>query len=204
MGDLAADEATLREADEFATRWLADPKSVDTEIAGVALDLGSRRATEARIGALLGAMRSSKVREDRIAALHALAGFDDPALLARALDATLADEIHADEIATVMRAAFRRRHARPIAEGWVRSHWDALTKKLPGRLGNSLVRAAGVGCSEADAAERAAFYGPRTAKMDGAARPLAGALEEISLCAALHDKGAPSFQKALLGGPKKK
>jgi hypothetical protein len=42
----------------------------------------------------------------------------------------------------------------------------------------------------------------RAEHIDGADRPLASALEEISLCAALREKGAPSLTKALMS-PKK-
>jgi cytosol alanyl aminopeptidase len=102
----------------------------------------------------------------------------------------------------VFSAAFARRKTRPIVEAWVRAHWDELRKKLPGRLSGVLVRAASAGCSKADAEERTAFYTPRVASIEGAARGLAGALEAVSLCAALHEQGAPSFKKALLGTKK--
>jgi hypothetical protein len=142
-------------------------------------------------------MSASKVREDRIAALRALGGFDDLARLRRALESTLGDQVHPDEMGSVLRTVFARRRVRPFGEEWVRTRWDDLTKKLPGRLGIALIRAAAVGCSDREAADRAAFYKPRAAKIDGAERPLAGALEEISLCSALHDRGAAALQKAL-------
>jgi len=199
MGDTVEDDATLREAEEIATKWLADPASVDADAGPVALDLASRRAGEARVTALLAAAKSAKNREDRIVALRALAGFDDEVRLRQALDATLGDDVHANEMRYVMNAAFARRRSRPIAEAWVRGRWEELRKKLPGRLSGMLVRAAAVGCSQADADARAAFYTPRVADIEGAARGLSGSLEAVSLCAALREKGAPSLRKALLG-----
>jgi alanyl aminopeptidase len=102
----------------------------------------------------------------------------------------------------VMKAAFERSKSRPIAEAWVREHWDALRKKLPGRLSTAIIRASGVGCTRAEAEERSNFYAPRVASIEGAARGLAGSLEAISLCAALREAGAPSLRKALLGTKK--
>jgi aminopeptidase N len=202
MGNVVEDEATLREADEIATKWLADPTSVDPDIGAVALDLGSRRAGEARLAGLVAAAKGAKTREHRIAALRAMMGFDDARRLEEALDLTLGDEVHANEMRYMFNAVFGRRTSRPIAEAWVRSHWDALRKKLPGRLSSALVVAAGVGCSKAEADERSAFYEPRVASIEGAARGLAGALEAVSLCAAIREKGAPALTKALAGTKK--
>ncbi|MBX3220721.1 MAG: M1 family metallopeptidase [Labilithrix sp.] len=202
MADTAEDDATLREAEEVAAKWLADPASVDADAGAVALDLASRRAGEPRLAALVAAVKGAKNREDRIVALRAMMGFDDPARLTQALDVTLGDEIRPNEMRYVFSAAFGRRTSRPIAEAWVRARWDELRKKLPGRLGSALVRAAGVGCSSTEAGERAAFYAPRVAGIEGAARSLDGALEAVSLCAALREKGAASMKKALLATKK--
>ena len=198
MGDLAEDEATLREADELAVKWLADPSSVPSDTAAVALDLATRHAGADRLAQLLAFARTAKTREDRIFALKALGGFDDPALLRRGLDASLEEEIRPHEMRYVLGAAFARRASRPIAEAWVRARWDDLRKKLPGSLSAGLVGAAGIACTKAEQAERAAFYGPRAVDIEGAARPLAEALEAASLCAELRAHGASPLTRELL------
>ena len=159
MGDLAEDEATLREADELAAKWLADPASVDA-------DTGGRRARPrvAQRGRRRGSPRSSRraQRQERArtgsSRCEAMVGFDDPGRLERR-STPRSDEIRRHEMRYVLSAAFARRTSRPIAEAWVRAHWDDLRKKLPGSLGSALVGAAGVGCTKAEAEERAAFYG---------------------------------------------
>lgn len=203
MGDLAEDEATLREADELASKWLADPTSVPQDTAAVALDLATRHAGPERLAQLLAFARTAKTREDRIFALRALSGFEDPALLRRGLDAALEEEIRPHEMRYVMGGAFARRSSRPVVEAWVRARWEELRKKLPGSLGSGLVGAAGVACTKAEQAERAAFYGPRAADIEGAARPLAEALEAASLCAELRAYGAASLTRELLNAADK-
>jgi len=202
LGDIAEDDTTLREAEEVATKWLADPSSVDADAGAAALDLASRRAGEARLTALLGAAKNAKNREDRIVALRAMMGFDDETRLTAALDATLGEEVQANEMRYVLQSAFGRRTSRPIAEAWVRARWDELRKKLPGRLGSGLVRAAAVGCTTEEAEQRAAFYGPKVAAIEGTSRAFAAALEAVTLCAALREQGTPSLRKALLGTKK--
>ncbi len=204
MGDLAEDDATLKEAEKLALDWLADPTSVDADAASVAVDLASRRADASRLDSLRDAAKKAKTREDRITALRAMAGFDDPAVLGKALDLALTDEIRIAEIRYLFGPAFTRRRTQPVAEAWVRAHWDELRKKLPGSLSAGLVGAAGVGCSKAEAEERAAFYTPRAAAIEGTQRGLAEALESVSLCAELRRHGASALTKALNGDAKKK
>jgi len=204
MGDLAEDEATLREADEHATRWLADPASVDSDTAAVALDLASRHAGPERLEKLLATARTAKTREDRIMALKATVGFDDPALLRRALDTALEEEIKPQEIRYFTNTAFGRRTSRAPTEAWVRARWTDLRKKLPGGMSAGLVGAAGVACTTAEVEERTAFYTPRAADIEGAARPLSEALEGASLCAELRAHGAALLTRELLNGEKKK
>jgi aminopeptidase N len=203
MGDMAEDEATLREADELAVKWLADPTTVDSDTAAVALDLATRHAGADRLTQLVTTARSAKTREDRILALKALGGFEDAALLRRGLDTSLEEEIRPHEMRYVMGAAFSRRTSRSIAESWVRARWPDLRKKLPGSLSASLIGAAGVACTKAEQEERAAFYTPRAAEIESAARPLAEALEAASLCAELRSAGASSLTRELLNGEKK-
>ncbi len=199
MGDVAEDEATLKEANEVALKWLVDPASVDGDAGAAALDLASRKADATRLAALQQAFRGAKNREVRIASLRAMYGFDDDAVLRSALDFALTDDVKTNELRYVLAAAFGRRVARPIAEEWVEGHWDQLAKKYPGRLLGYFARAAGVGCSAAEAAARTEFYTPRIAKTEGSDRILLESLESVSLCSALREKGLPSLKKALLG-----
>jgi cytosol alanyl aminopeptidase len=199
LADVAEDDATLREADALATKWLADPTSVDADAAEVAVELAARRGGATYFAALRKAMQNAKTKGDRLTALHAFVGSDDEARLREALDVTLTDEVRAGEMGDVLGSVLRRRKARSIAEAWIRTRWDDVRKKLPDRLSLALVEAAGVGCSEEDAAARAAFYEPRARPIEGADRRLAEALEAVSLCAALRERAATSFTKALLG-----
>ncbi len=204
MGELAADEPTLREAEEYAARWLADPASVDADTAGVAVGLATRHAGAARFTQLLAVVHDSKTREDHLLALRALAAFDDPALLGRALDLLLTDEIKGPEVHYLLNAAYSRRTSRVITEAWVRAHWDELRKKLPGSLGAGLVTALGIACSKAELDERIPFYEPRAAQIPGAARNLAVAIEAASLCSELRAHSAATLTRDLLNADAKK
>ncbi|HSO41058.1 MAG TPA: M1 family aminopeptidase, partial [Labilithrix sp.] len=200
MAELAADETTLREADELAVKWLADPTSIDADTAAVAVGLASRRAGEARLGQLLGVMRGGKTREDRLLALRAIGGFDDPALLGRGLDVLLTDDVRSSDVGYLLGAAYGRRASKHVTEAWVRTHWEELRKKLPGPLGAGLVAGAGVGCTKTELDDLTAFYTPRAAEIEGAQRLLDTELESSSLCVALRAHGAGLLTRELLNG----
>jgi hypothetical protein len=204
MGDLAEDDATLRESEEHAAHWLADPASVDEDTAAVAVDLASRHAGNERFAALLAIARNGKTKEDRVVAMRALGGFEDTALLRRALDAILDEQTRAQDVRYTLLAAMSRRTSRPIVEAWVRARWDDLRKKLPGSLSSGLVGAAGIACTKNELAERTACYTPRTESMEGGTRLLAQSLEAASLCVELRASGAASLTRDLMNGDKKK
>lgn len=197
LADIAADEATLRDADVLARRWLADPRSVDPDAAEIVVDLASRTAGEDRIDALVAALKRPTTPQDRQIALRALAGFDQPARLEHALDRTLTADVVHDELTTVVGAAMARRRARPTAEAWLQRHWDEVRAKLPGHLALPLVRTLGYGCTTREADEITTFYAPRTGTIPGAERSIKEAAEEVSLCVALRRKAAMSISNAL-------
>ena len=199
MGDLAEDEATLREADEHRGRSGSPIRRASTRTRRRSRSIsprampgptGSRSSSRSRA--------TAKTREDRILALKALGGFDDPALLAAALDASLEDEIRPHEMRYVLGAAFARRTSRAIGGGVGARALGRSAEEAPGSLSSGLVGAAGIACTKAEQEERAAFYGPRAVDIEGAARPLAEALEAASLCAELRANGASSLTRELL------
>jgi cytosol alanyl aminopeptidase len=199
MADVAGDAATVREADGFAQAWLRDPTSVDADVAAVAVELASRTATDERLAALREAAKKAKSPQDRVIALRAMAGFDEPSILERALDVFFTDEIRPAEGRYLIGTAAGRRATRPVLARWVESRWDKLRAKLPGQLSVGLVFAAGLSCTRAERDAAAAFFGPRAVGIEGAARPLATALESASLCAELRARGSSATSKALRG-----
>ncbi len=198
LGDIADDEVTLREADELAAKWIADPASVDSDTAGAALELASRHAGASRLAQLREIAKKGKTREDRILALKAMMAFDDRAVLEAALSLSLGDEIRARDMRYVLGTALSRRAHKYVAEEWIRGHWGALRTKLPGALGRGLVYAAAIACTKAQVDERAAFYTAKAAEIEGAKRILASSLESASLCAELRAHAAAGFSRTLM------
>jgi alanyl aminopeptidase len=195
LADLAEDGPTLAEAEPIAQAWLKDPSSVDAEIGPIAVELASRRAGADRWDALRTAVRDARTPIDRIAALHGLAGFDDPALVAKTLDWMLTDETRMQDVRTILGGFLDRRAARKPTIAWILGHWDGLRAKVPGALAGRVMGFAGVVCTPEARDEVEAFLRPKTKEIEGSKRPLAEALEQASLCIALHAKDAPAIAK---------
>jgi aminopeptidase N len=197
MGELAEDDATLREADRYARAWLKDPASVRGEIAQIALELSSRRAGEERLEALRAAAKGAKTQADRVLALRAMGGFDDPVVLRKALDLLLTPELKLSEHLHILRAAGAHRASRKVVYGWVKEHWDLLRTKLPGDRARGLVSTSAGLCTRADVEDARAFFPAHTAGLEGVKRPLDQALEAAGLCLALREHGSLAVTRYL-------
>ena len=200
LGDLGDDETTLREAEPYAARWIADQDSLDPDLAALAVSLANRHAGKARLDQLIGIAKGSKRHADRLVALRSLAAFDDPALLRTAFDLLLTDDVKAQDVMSVVGAAYSRRRARTIMEAWIRAHFDALRAKLPGTLGNGLVGGVAIACTKTELADATAFYAPRAAGVEGSSRIFAEATEGASLCAEMRRTLAPHLTRDILNG----
>jgi cytosol alanyl aminopeptidase len=190
MGEIAEDASTLETAERLAKKWLADPTSVPSDTASVAVELASRRAKGDRIDALRAKMKDTTSPQWRIIALQSLGAMGDPALLQKALDLTLTDEIRTSELFYVLGGAWSHRASRPVVYAWMKAHWEPLRAKLAGPLASSLFNFADGTCTTAARDDANAFFSSRTDGVEGSHRVLRQAIERASLCVALHDKDA--------------
>jgi aminopeptidase N len=195
LGELADDPATLAEANKLTLAWLSDPTSVDGDLARAAVVLGSRKAGPDRVDALRAAMRAAKNPNDRQTAMAGLSYFDDPSTLDKGLSVALTDEIATQDVARVLFGAVYHPSTRARGTKWVMSHWDAVRARLPGFLAGRFMGLAGRACTKDEITELTAFLTPKSADLEGSARPLAEGLESAELCRLLHEKDSPAVDK---------
>jgi alanyl aminopeptidase len=197
MGELADDEATLKEADKQAKAWLADPSSVDGDIAQIAIELGSRKAGRERFDALLAAMKNAQTPQNRVIAVRGLAAFGDASLLRETLDKLLAGEIKLQDVRYVFAAALDHEPSRPVVLDWVRTSWSKLGSRMPRPFVRRFVSLVGETCTKASRDDMAAFFQVEAKNLDGAERALAQGVEKATLCIELREKGAAAAAKVL-------
>jgi hypothetical protein len=191
MGDVARDAATLREAEAYAKKWLADPKSVSSDAAAIAVPLASIEKGAERFAELREMARTAQTPQDRKLAIGSMAAFDDAATLRQALEWTLTSEIKISEMNLVFGGIATRRRSRDVFYAWAKDNWSRITARLPGSLANGVMaEAAGGACTRETRDDAMAFFLPKAKEVPGAKRPLDVSLEIAGLCVAQRERDA--------------
>ncbi len=194
LGELAADDRTLKEAARQADSWLADPSSIDADTAQVMVQLAAHHGDEARLDALAKVAEHGATPEIRLLALRASTQFDDPAVEKRALDRLLTDAVRKqDVVRSSLVPAMAYHGSRKVALAWLEEHWDALRGKLTGALARQAVTAATYACTAADREHAEQFFTPRARDLEGSKRLLAESLETSARCTELRAVAAPAI-----------
>jgi cytosol alanyl aminopeptidase len=185
LGKLGNDAWTRAQAERVALAWLADPESVDTDAAAVALPLHARSGDERLFDALRERLRAAQTPEQRLIAIGGLTGLSDPGLVERVLAMMLEPQaLKAQDVRYVLPALFARRETRAVAWSWLQRHFDRLEKRLPAFVFGRVAWLVASFCNEAEVESAAAFLAPRLAKLEGTDKPMRQAREAGKLCAA--------------------
>jgi hypothetical protein len=206
LGDLARDPATLREADVLAKRWLADPTSVDADVAPVAVSVAAMNGDAALWSALRAVAAAAKLPADRVIALEGLGAFQDPKLLGQTFDLMLSDEVKMQDLRYVLgrrggaRGALSRPEAARALFIWLNAHWEQAKAKAPGPLAGYYAAVLESACSPEERDAELGFFQPRMADVEGAARPMAEQAEAATSCAELRARGAGAVATFLKTG----
>jgi alanyl aminopeptidase len=136
-------------------------------------------------------------RTDREHLLFALAAFREPALAQRALGLMLDERFDPREIDELPRVSAHWPTTRTVAWDYVKTHFDALTKRLSAETMSAYTALPAAFCDEAHRAEGQAFFAPRVASLPGGPRELEQSLEKASLCVKLVAVQGPSVASFL-------
>jgi aminopeptidase N len=201
LGDLGEDGPTLAEAARQARAWLDAPATAgaprssrtsalrvgaaDADLARIALPLAAKRGDAALFERVMGVVTHPPTPEARVLALGALTGFEDPALIERALGRVLDGGIKTQDLRYLFPALGLRRAGRDVVAVWVERHFDELARLFPSFLMGRIVRAVPALCDADRVRAAEAFLHPRAAKLEGVEKDLRQSVEEGMRCAAL-------------------
>jgi alanyl aminopeptidase len=201
LGHRGEDRATLAEAERRTQAYLRDPRSVDSEVAALAVALASRRAGAERLAALLAALPRAQTPADRNVLLGGLSDFGDPAVLRRALDATLTDAVRVQDTLRVIHRAAGTPARRAVVVQWVQEHFDALRERVPSDAVGRLSGMVGGACSEEEITRESAFWREHhVERFEGAERALRQGVEHANQCVALRARELPRLRAFLARG----
>lgn len=199
LATLAEDPWLNAEADKRSAAFLADPRSVDPDVAAIALHVAARRGGERRFEELFAAVKRAGSPGERIDTVGALGNFADKAQLRRALDLMLTDQLKLQDGFAIASAAMRWANSRPLVRTWVQDHLAELKGKMPDSL---LARLTGVVESICDRDERdasAKLFEEALKGHESAERALQRALETADVCIDLRGREGGNLRKRLSG-----
>ncbi|MCC6848210.1 MAG: M1 family metallopeptidase [Deltaproteobacteria bacterium] len=142
LGGLARDPAVLAEARTRLERYLADRAALEPNLVPVVANLAARDGDAALYERFLDRKRTSAAHdpEEEERFLHALAAFEDPALVERTLALTFTDEVRPQDRAFVLSRLLGGRTSRLAAWRFVRDGWDARILAMDPMLRQYVIR----------------------------------------------------------------
>jgi alanyl aminopeptidase len=171
---------------------------VDPNLAGTALVVVGEDADKALwddVRARLAKTEEAELRGDLIALLSSARR---PELALRARELALDPQLRGFEATQPIWTQLQNPEARAATWQWVKDNFEKLSGVIPKEQGAraQLIQMASLFCDEDRAKEAEAFFTPaRIAKLEGGPRVLAGALEDIRLCAAKRKLQEPSARE---------
>jgi alanyl aminopeptidase len=193
----ARDPAVRREAAARGRAFLdGKADAVIPELLGTALTVAMEEGDAALFDKLLARLAVEQAPRERYAILRALGRATRPELAVRARALVLDASVHLSprEVLAPLQVQLGQPALRDAAWAWARQNVDALLGRLPERRRSAIVWLPVGFCDARHAAELKALFEPRLAEIPGGPRDLAGAVEDLELCAAERAAQEPSVR----------
>ena len=128
LGYDARDPQALAEARKIADKALADPSSVDHEIAGGAFALAALSGDSEFYDKLMAALKNPKTPEEYYMYFYTLPQFTDPKLLQRTLDYGISADVRSQDALSLVTSVMQNPAGEKQAWDFIQAHWDAIAK----------------------------------------------------------------------------
>ncbi len=191
----AKDPVILAESKALAEKFLADPASVDPEIAGDALAIAANNGDAALYDKFLALSESTKDPSIRTQTLFLTATFKDPALARRTLDSVAEGKVKNQDSYVLVAILLQNRDTRDLAWKYIQENWPKVSAQFTTSSGPQVVQAASGFCSAEKRDEVTSFF--TTHKVDAAERTLKQVGDSIDGCIQLHQAQEPNLKKWL-------
>ncbi len=169
----------------LAAKWIKDPKSVDPDIAGLALRVGARFGSEVELQRYVDAIKGTSDRSRRRLLLQALGSVTAPAAVQSSLALMLDNDIPVRESArTLLRTISGQHQSSALAFQFVNANFEALRGKFGKEMESRLAGIAGSQCDAAQEAEVLNFLKTKIVPMTGGKNVSKKAFEQYRLCVA--------------------
>ncbi len=128
LGQDARDPDALAEARKIADKALADPASVDHQLAGSALGLAAINGDAGYYDKVTTALKNTKFPEEYYAYFFTLPQFHDPKLLQRTLDLSISPDVRSQDALQLVTGVLENPDGQKLAWEFIRQHWTEIEK----------------------------------------------------------------------------
>jgi alanyl aminopeptidase len=200
LAEVGNDAATRSKLDKWGRDYLGGasgvikPEAVPKDIADLAVRIALEQGDQALWDSVYQLLIKSEDAVVRGRLLRGLASVRD-ARSTKALALTLDPALRVNEVMQPLRGQFEDRRTRAAALDFLEQNFDKIAARLPPSAAAGSVWFATSFCDTASVARIEAFFTPRIQPLPGGPRSLAGALEQVKLCAAAADAQRASFQQ---------
>src|SRR4051812_1809467 len=128
LGQDARDPDALAQARNIAEKALADPGSVDHQLAGSALGLAAIKGDASYYDKVMAALKNPKSPEEYYAYFYTLPQFTDPKLLQRTLDFAISADVRSQDALQLVTGVLGNPEGEKLAWTFIREHWSDIEK----------------------------------------------------------------------------
>ena len=191
LGYDARDPEALAEARQVADRALADPSSVDKELAGAAFPLAAINAGPDFYDKLIAALKNPKSLEDYYTYFYTLPQFTDPKLLERTLNFAISPEVRSQDALQLVTGVLANPAGQQIAWDFIRQHWSEVEKAGGPFASAQVVGATSSFCNAGLRDQVTEFFSAH--KIAAAERTYKQSIERINNCVDLKSQQEPQL-----------
>ena len=195
LGSVARAPDVMGEAQRRVRGYLENPASLDGTVGEAIVSIAARGGDRATFDAYLQHLRAARDPQQKSQLLHALADFEQPELVARALGLLLGPDVRSQDVGRMVARMLGNPKARPQAWRYLRLKFEPLKQKAPPFLFDRVVGATGAFCDEPARKEVVRFFTEH--KVESAERALKQAEESIRLCVDMKQREAPNLSRWL-------
>jgi len=191
LGYDARDPEALEQGRKIADKALADPSSVDHELAGGAFTLAALNGDAAFYDRLMAGLKSPKSPEEYYLYFFTLPQFSDPKLLQRTLDFAVTPEVRSQDALGLITSVLGNPAGEKLAWDFIQTHWDAIAKAGGPFASAQIVGATSVFCDAGMRDQVTEFFTAH--KVEAAERTYKQSIERINNCVDLKSQQEPQL-----------
>jgi len=191
LGQDARDPDALAEARTIADRALADPASVDHQLAGSALGVAAIKGDADFYDKVMAALKNPKSPEEYYAYFFTLPQFTDAKLLQHTLDFAISPDVRSQDALQLVTGVLGNQDGEKLAWDFIRRHWTEI-EKAGGPFASAQVVGATSGFCDAGMRDQVTeFFNAH--KIAAAERTYRQAIERINNCIDLKSQQEPQL-----------